>query len=84
MTKECTAIIDSIDIGIPERLLNIWASVKFRTSDDGFFVNNLSIAQISDMLRDTKKTNVMDLIGMPCQVNAGWGEKCSFIKMWRQ
>ena len=82
MTQEETAIIKKINIGTFEPFNNICALVEFRTIS-GRFSNYLNLDTVKTMLLDTKKENVIDLVGLPCQVNAGWGEKCSFIKMWK-
>jgi hypothetical protein len=81
--KEQTAIIKKIEAGIVHHSPGITFTIEFELLEGGF-CNYFTPNEIRKMLEDTRIDKVEKLVGLPCQVNAGWGEECSFIRMWKR
>lgn len=84
MTEVTTAIIKSLRVGRVDRLKGIVFTCEFDMNGSGCALS-FSSEQILKMMEDTKcYDDVQELVGLPCELNAGWGESCSFIGMWKK
>lgn len=84
MTKEETAIIKWVKIGRVDYHKTIRFTMAFKCHH-GEFQNDFSADEVLKMMNYCKVyDDVMGLIGKPCQVEAGWGEQCKFLEMWKE
>ena len=81
--NEMTAIIKKIKIGKVDYYTELMVSCTMDMDGAGC-VLTFSIPQIKQMMEDCNiYDDVFSLVGKPCQIKGGWGERCEFIRMWK-